>query len=270
MIKSFAIAFILILPFLANGQKDLDALIQAEKDFAGLSVKKGINEAFIHNMDEHAIIFIKGKPVNGYEFWLKQDKESAILKWFPQFAEIATSNNLGYTTGPYTFQESSLADSVAGRGQYTTVWRKDSLGAWKALIDIGTNYKEVNPVSAAKKIEVKKITSKTPQEGAMVQAEKAFSESIKEDPAKAYATWLSNTSILNHNGYLPAMDEASRQTIIQQTAPYTFELNGSGIATSNDLGFTYGSFVQNGKTSNYLRVWRHEPKGWKIALEVIK
>ncbi|MER3472182.1 MAG: hypothetical protein C4330_12910 [Chitinophagaceae bacterium] len=49
-----------------------------------------------------------------------------------------------------------------------------------------------------------------------------------------------------------------------------YVLIGSGIATSGDLGYVYGSSQLGDKKDNYLRVWRREKEGWRIALEVLR
>ena len=49
-----------------------------------------------------------------------------------------------------------------------------------------------------------------------------------------------------------------------------YTILGSGIADSKDLGYVYGKLVVNGKTDNYLRIWRRESNAWKIVLEVLR
>ncbi|MGZ3881471.1 MAG: hypothetical protein ACXVBF_09055, partial [Flavisolibacter sp.] len=49
-----------------------------------------------------------------------------------------------------------------------------------------------------------------------------------------------------------------------------YTVTGSGIAQSGDLAFVYGNTSINNKEENYLRVWRKEKDGWKIAMEVLR
>ena len=37
----------------------------------------------------------------------------------------------------------------------------------------------------------------------------------------------------------------------------------------NDLGYVYGTADINDKRDGYLRIWRREKDGWKIAVEVL-
>jgi len=49
-----------------------------------------------------------------------------------------------------------------------------------------------------------------------------------------------------------------------------YEFIDSGISSSGDLGYVYGTTMINGKQDGYLRIWRKETEGWKIALEVLR
>jgi hypothetical protein len=54
--------------------KGIDALIQAEKNFAAYSVANSTKEAFLKFLDSAGIIFDKGKPANGVTTWKKREK----------------------------------------------------------------------------------------------------------------------------------------------------------------------------------------------------
>jgi hypothetical protein len=49
-----------------------------------------------------------------------------------------------------------------------------------------------------------------------------------------------------------------------------FKIYGLVIASSGDLGCTYGTAYINNKEEGYLRIWRNEKDGWRIALEVFR
>jgi ketosteroid isomerase-like protein len=49
-----------------------------------------------------------------------------------------------------------------------------------------------------------------------------------------------------------------------------FTVTGAGIASTGDLAYVYGNTLINDKPENYLRIWRKEKQGWKIALEVLR
>src|SRR5882724_4477366 len=103
-ILTTAVLFLLVRSAIA--QKGIENLIQAEKNFAAYSVGHSTKEAFLQFMDSNSIVFDKGKAVHGIELWEKKVKNSGVLNWWPLYAGISASGDLGYTTGPWTYQSS--------------------------------------------------------------------------------------------------------------------------------------------------------------------
>ena len=269
MKKFFFYFFLFVISLKSFSQKGINGLIQAENNFAAYSVANNTKEAFLHFLDSAGIIFDNGKPANGITTWKKRENRAGVLNWHPQFAEISGSGDFGYTTGPWTFQN-SLSDTIVARGQYTTVWQISNKGEWKFLVDLGVGNTPPNSATEVKKIDVAKHTSAT-QHDSPVVAENNFLAAVAKDKSKAYKKYLSSKSILNRNGYMPAINSLDQRKLIEMTASsIQYKLDGAGMSSSMDLGYTYGTTTINGKTDNYLRIWRWEKDEWKIALEVLR
>jgi hypothetical protein len=269
------IAVILFLVFLVlhcSAQKDIDALVQAEKNFAAYSVSHSTKEAFLAFIDSSSIMFEAGKPVKAVDFWSKREKRSSVLNWHPQYAEVSASGDFGYTTGPWTFQPSAT-DTIVARGQYATVWYLTKNNEWKFLVDLGVDNTPVNNTADVALINAAKESDKknTTHVYSMVMAENRFLQVFAKNRSKAYKKYLSNESILNRNGFAAAVTGADQRVIIDSTPSFTKHIMDSwGVSPARDLGYTYGTTVANGKTENYFRVWRREKTGWKIAMEVLR
>jgi hypothetical protein len=74
-------------------------------------------------------------------------------------------------------------------------------------------------------------------------------------------------SVLNRNNMNYLLDEQI-QDAIKENIQYS--ISGSGISSSGDLGYVYGNTIIDSKTDNYLRIWRADKTGWKIAVEVLR
>lgn len=269
MNKKFLLLASILLPSFLRAQKTIDGLINAEKSFAAYSVNHGTKDAFLNFTDSTGIVFDNAQPVNAIESWNKREKRPFVLNWEPAFAEIASSNDFGYTTGPWTLKPGPN-DTVAARGQYTTLWHLNDRGEWKFLIDLGNGNTPKSSMSPLKKIEVKKVTSSS-STGSVLKEEQNFIDAYKADKSKAYAKYLSPQSLLNRNGQYSATDKAIQsETILHTPSDIQFTIAGSGIASTGDLAYVYGSTLINNKQENYLRIWRKEKEGWKIALEVLR
>ena len=272
MKKLFSILILFVVLIKVSAQKGIDGLIQAEKNFAAFSVANSTKEAFLKFLDSTGIVFDNGKPKNGIETWNKREKRPGVLNWYPQYAEIAIAGDFGYTTGPWTFQN-SLNDTVVARGQYSTVWHSDKNGEWKFLVDLGVSNTPTNS-----SIDIKRINTETQLSGngpvphpGILGAENDFLKLAPENKVKAYEKYLSEKSILNRNGYLPATTTSDQNKLIELTpSSVQYKIEGWEMSGLLDMGYVYGTTVIDGKTENYLRIWRWERKEWKIALEVLR
>ena len=271
--KRITFSFLFVFPAFAFAQTLQTDIANAEKNFAAYSVQNGTRAAFLKFADANGIVFEKGKPVNAIETWSKRTSAPGILNWRPIYALTAASGELGFTTGPWTFQPKSIQDSIVARGQYSTIWHKTPTGEWKFLLDMG-----VGDTPAFDSLVIaadEKNFGFTP--GSIEDLQKAEDDFIRNtsDPTsrrKAYVDAVSeNTFLLNRNGQLPTIS-IDKIGVLMQSMPdtITYKLLGSGIAKSGDFGYVYGSAIDNDKESNYLRVWRKENKTWKLVLEVLQ
>lgn len=254
-----------------HAQNNIDGLVNAEKSFAAYSVAHGTKEAFLNFIDSAGIVFDKGKPVNGMMLWSSREKNAAVLNWRPQFAEIAASGDFGFTTGPWTFQQSAN-DSIIARGQFVTVWHTDKNGQWKFLVDLGVSNTPVNNIDGVEKISHSRVKFNSPEseQQKMISAEKAFISIASTDIIAAHQRFLSTKSIIIKHRSLPAFAGMRQKIVIDSLTSIQFEMIASGIASSADIGYVYGTTIVNSKPENYLHIWRKEGIEWKLALEVLR
>jgi ketosteroid isomerase-like protein len=254
---------------ITKAQKSIEGLIDAEKSFAAYSVAHGTKDAFLKFADSAGIVFIQEieASANAIDVWNKRENRPGKLDWQPEYAEIANSKDFGYTTGPYTFTRN---DSVLARGEYVTVWQINKDGEWKFLLDLGVSNTPKILVINLNKISAEKISGNASTDD-MVKAEQEFIFSFKIDRKKAYEKYLSGKSILKRNGeYSVTNKKLQKKTIADDPLDTKFKMIGSGIASSGDLGYIYGTITVGVKQFGYQRIWRKEKDGWKIALEVLR
>lgn len=269
--KIFVLLLFIFSSLRVTSQNNLVSLIRAEKDFAAYSVSHNTKAAFLKYLDSTGVVFENGNPVNGIEAWNKKEVRQGILNWHPQFAEISASGNLGYTTGPWTFQPKTITDSIVARGQYATVWHLDKEGNWKFLVDLGINETPIADIKEVEEINVNLKTYFPIDLSSLLKAEKAFIRQFNKDKIKAYKQYLSKKTVLNRNRHLPATRAEELANSISETpAEIKFQVDHSGISNSGDLGFVYGTSLYKDKKENYLRVWRRENHDWKIAMDVVR
>jgi len=219
-------------------QKGIQNLIAAEKAFASYAIENNTKDAFLKNADSAAVYLNnKGDTVNALQYWNKAEKRSVKLKWTPEYAEISSSGDFGYTTGPWSLYQTSVKDTPVANGHFITIWHLDNKNQWKFLLDLGISYNHENSFSQTSSVATR--VNKRVSNSALLQMIDAENSFIKEENAQrtsAYLKYLSNQSRLNKEGAIPAVTkEAKNNFITTSSSGLTFIPLGYYIAPSNDL-----------------------------------
>jgi len=244
-------------------------MVNAEKSFAGYARSTGITEAFLKFLDDSARVFEQGKILNGKEVWKKRKTDSMELRWYPEFAEVAASGDFGYTTGPSEFRLKKGSDKADHKGYFNSIWKKDKNGEWKVVLDMGTpspqsEYDESKVEYADKGSVIKKPERqiKESNEEVIKKVEENFIANY--DGGKGYTKFGS----AHTRYYRPGTKVIKGSFSWNDSLRYQYKNAGTGIASSGDLGYTYGYIDVSGKTGNYLRVWKKDADVWRIMLDV--
>jgi ketosteroid isomerase-like protein len=114
------------------------SIVAADRAFARESVASGLARAFRDYLDpaDGKEFPDHGAPISGNAVFAKHSKDKGTLDWSPSEVFAAQSGDMGVTWGRWTYTAPGHATE---RGRYVTVWRKDTTGAWKAIIDIGNS-----------------------------------------------------------------------------------------------------------------------------------
>jgi ketosteroid isomerase-like protein len=121
----------------------LESMLTADREFSALSLKEGMNVAFLTYAADDGVMLRPGSmPVEGRE--KLHDRLAArpdttfTLTWEPLRGQVAGSGDMGFTYGTYTLRYSPKPqDTLTERGTYVTVWKKDSLDRWRMALDSG-------------------------------------------------------------------------------------------------------------------------------------
>ena len=112
-------------------------LMDADRAFSRLSEQSGTGNAFEAYAHPEAV-FLKPHhfPIEGREkvlAYLHAGGTEGLLTWKPMHATASRSGDQGYTYGVYEWK----LDTMIRKGTYVTIWKKDSTGAWKYVLDTG-------------------------------------------------------------------------------------------------------------------------------------
>ena len=270
--------------------KALASLVEAERAFARTSGEKGIREAFLTWLAPDSVVFRPG-PVEGRPVYERTDPANpTLLTWGPEFADIAASGEIGYTTGPYEVRPRRGAEP-SGFGHYISIWKMQPDGGWKVFLDIGIQHGAAGSPPAGGEVASPAVTARyaplSPE--ALRDEEYAFGRLAGSfDKAagvkgtrKALEEFASGDVRIYRPGEPPAVGKQGIKELVPadagRVAPATERRLGDyrvGVAWSGDLAYSFGtselskSGTAAGKTA-FLRIWRKDASGgWKICLDI--
>ena len=279
---------------------DLESLVEAERAFARASVARGTRAAFLENLGPASTLF-RPRPVAGVD-WTREHPDSGVtLVWEPVVAEVAAAGDLGFTSGPYRVHPGGLSEPAASHGTYATVWVRQPDGTWKVRVDNGVphaeaprrepEFREPRPTAspdtgagagqrAGDVVGVDSGANAARDERRAALREELRGADVAFDAAwraSADATWRSvltddarvlRTGELPRDGAVAALELLSGTPSPTATGPGYWEPMEIDVASSGELGYTWGAYDGADESGYYLRVWRREDGIWRIVLDL--
>jgi len=257
---------------------------ETERNFARASVMLGRNAAFVENFADESAIFTDKWLPNGKQFWKERKTTSVVLKWEPEFMDISESRDFGISTGPWEAQEYRPNTTPIATGYFLTVWKKQSDGTWKVILDAGSTTPAIGsskhnftfPPGADKVIATPPVMKVELLCKELFEREKQILMEWNKSPlTSTYKSFLAPDVRIQRNGYLPTTNQDTINVLIGQLdKTLTWKSVGAGAATSGDLGYTYGLLEMGsdpkGTKGHYVRIWKKRPgDNWNIVLEMM-
>jgi ketosteroid isomerase-like protein len=265
---------------------------EAERAFARRSVEVGWREAFLEFFTDDAVSYAPD-PGNAKERLRKRpptpQPQRVILDWWPVFADISRSGDMGISTGPSHGYENTPERKSVYHGYYFSVWKMQPDGTWKVAIDVGV---ETPPPPAADAAAAPLRTAPPPawkpkRDGDDNAARRdlsgilAFEGEVSRKLAagKVAETYrrISDPAVrLHRDGMLPLESRAAAVLRLSETARgMNWRPTAGDISRASDLAYTYGAYELTAKDARvergyYLHVWRRDAKGrWRLTADVM-
>jgi ketosteroid isomerase-like protein len=285
--RSTLLLLILTLAHVGSSQKQSEramnrhALVEMEHQFASEAATKGTRAAFLEFLADDGIVFQPG-PVNGKKFWNERQPAKGLLSWQPAFADVSRAGDLGYTTGSWEYRPSGPQDQPAAFGQYFTIWKKQSDGAWKAVLDRGVPTEKSYPARVVQfPLHDESSTGETNFDvsrgkAAVLKREEEFSAlSVRKGTSAAFDSYLADDARVLRPNVAPAIDKNNAMVLISGSAgTLTCKAMMADISASGDMGYSYGAFELKSQAislehGSYVRVWKKYGHDWRVVMDVM-
>lgn len=283
--KQFFI-FLFLLPCYVLAQEPdsssaLFGMRETERDFAKASLMIGRNAAFAEYFAEESVLFTGKWITNGKQISKEGKPSPIVLKWEPEFMDIAASRDFGISTGPWEVQEYRPNTPPLFTGYFLTVWRKHANGEWKVILDGGSTtpvakgpkHKFTFPSGADKAIPNPPVMNVPQLIKELLDRDNQYETDWKNNPS-TFTSFLAQDARIQLSGHLPTTNADTIKTWVNKLdRSLTWQPVGAGAASSGDIGFTYGLITtQNNEVvkGHYVLIWKKRPgSSWQIVLEMM-
>jgi ketosteroid isomerase-like protein len=260
----------------------LQAIVDAEWAFAQTSKETNTVNAFVSHLSPTATFLIQGEEVNGRESWKSREPDNSLLYWYPVYADISSSEDFGYTTGPYSYYSDRKDTVPAFRGYYSTVWAKEANGEWKVLFDLGSGIStEDSLLLSTSRIKLKLTKKRINKAGALedlLKTDKTYLETLRVSGKSFNPDLFSEEGRIHRPRQLPIIGAEKIKLFKEENQKFEHTALNGKIATSGDMGYTYGKTkvtlnkegTERVLDLSYFRIWKKEDSvHWKIVLDVV-
>ncbi len=271
---ALALPFVMLAAPAAAQTVSAAPVVAAERAFAADFPAMGLAGSFSKWSTPDAVIITGGQARTSAELFADapQTRQAGepLIEWWPVFAGVSMSGDLGFTTGP-------AAQDGARYGHYFTVWKRQPDGTWRWVYDGGVGADpaaQPGPDSEPRLLPVATVGSASP-ELALAEVEEAEAGLAAQSAANlktAHLQYLAADGRLYVAPLAPA-DGADAFATAMDGWPTTMAIGameGGGASDAGDLVWTYGpvSWTRDGQPrhGHYVRIWQKRPEGWRIVL----
>lgn len=276
---SVALAALSLLATSAQAAPAADAadpapVIAAERAFAARAAVIGVAPSFLEYMTDDAVVFrpdpLLARAVYGAAPPPKLPKDGGtLLNWWPNFAGVARSGDLGFTTGPATI------DGKPAGLFYFTVWARQPDGGWKWIYDggVGADGAAAPGPDAAPLVlragDPKPLASAAAMDQVRT-AEIALAARARTDTASAYKAVLAADARIQGSAAAPATTPAAvDRELATRAQTIAFGPIGGSASKAGDLAWTYGDAKWESGRGHYVRIWQRRAGKWALVFDQI-
>lgn len=271
----FAAALVVATPGLAQ-TPDATQIVAAERAFAADAPALGLTASFNKWAVPDAVMIAGGQVRTVREVFppdVPRPADEIRLAWWPNFAGISASGDLGFTTGGV---------AVDGRRtvHYFTIWMRQPGGDWRWVYDGGSGASaETVPGPDTEPVILPVSTQPSVSPGIAFDevsaVEYGLAREAEVDQKSAHLAALADNGRLYVAPLAPAVGGAAFADALDAWPPvFNFGPTlGGGASAAGDMVWTYGTAAWTqydlANTGHYVRLWQKQGQGWRIVLALL-
>lgn len=244
-------------------------VVEAERAFAAMAAEKGTGEAFKTFIAEDGRMFLPG-PTRAKPLIDAGKIGFGPIRWWPVYAGLAASGDLGFTTGPFAAGQGPDTHY----GYYFTIWRRQPDGRWRWVLDHGSPQRAQPPQGPGTPVAA--LARGGGRRGGdwrgVRAAEGALAAGLARDARAALtATLAPDARLLRSGPPLAAGRAAIAAALAEGPERIAAAPLGGGVSAAGDLAFTYGTAdwtdATGARHGHYVRIWQRRARGWTLVVD---
>ncbi|HEV2532990.1 DUF4440 domain-containing protein [Phenylobacterium sp.] len=253
----------------AAAANDPAPVVAAERAFAADGLALGIKDSFLKHSAATAIV-LDPEPQLAQAVYGAAPASKTRLAWWPLWAGVAASGDLGFTTGPYTVNDKPGA-------WYFTVWAKQPDGGWKWLFDGGAPSDTAGAAGQGSAVayarpSARRAGSPAKAMAQVSRAETSLALAARSDAKGAYLAAIAEDGrIVGSKARPPASRAETEIELATRPQAIAFSPLGGEASNAGDLAWTYGmaQWTADGRAhkGHYVRIWRNDARGWRLLFD---
>jgi ketosteroid isomerase-like protein len=270
-------------PHAQSQQRLPDALMQmvdAERAFAARALVVGWKQAFLEYFAEDAVGFDGGVGPAKEQISRSPDPPPDLqLIWEPRYGDISASGDFGYLTGPVRNVRKSRENGRPRHSNYASIWKRQSDGSFKVVMDFGVNTPGPVPFAAGFTRAPGNRFSGDYDETTppLSAADSVLNSGLRTGQADAYRGRLAAGVRFHRQNLMPVVGDRAALRWLATQRPYSaIDSRFAEAARAGDLGYTWGSYTIGPKPKPtqqgfYIRIWQRERNGqWNVVLDALQ
>ena len=266
----------------AEREDGLNDMVRTEQQFAARALVVGWKQAFLEYFADGAVGFDGEQVVPAKQMFRQQPDppKDRRLIWEPRYGDIASSEDLGYLTGPVRRIVPGQNNGQPFHSLYASIWKRQPDGSFKVVMDMGVPTPRpvafANGFTTARRTDV--YTSKVTAEAAiksLKDTDAALTNAARAGQADAYRGHLAEGARFHRPDVMPIVGQDAILAWLAGQPGYTSgESKFAETSLAGDLGYTFGAYALKGDQPSrgfYVRVWIRGRDGvWRVALDVLQ
>ena len=239
-------------------QLALRDLVAAERGFARYADSAGAPAAFVWALGDDAIT-LDGDGVRLMRpIYQARRPTGALLRWAPSYADVAADGAFGVTSGPWEWRP-ARDSAVKARGQFLTIWRKGP-ERWQVALDLGVAGDSTADLTEPLREMPAGLTGRARLSDLTDLERRRVTGRGWVDALRALSA--PDVRVLRENSARGASPAS-----IDGPPSVRFQSLGGTVATTGDLGATWGTWKDGDKKGSYVRIWKRTTDGWRMVVD---